>query len=316
MRPLSLIPPVADLKALTSSVLDSGHRTEPAPVGSSDQVSLMNLHRLMALTVGRPEVAVGLLDGPVATHHPDLITANITSLAGAAAAVGASHGAAREHGTFVAGVLSARRASVAQGVCPGCTLLVRPIFGDAAEGDVGLAATLSELADGIVQSVDVGADVLNVSAAVVGRGERSDQRLNQALDYAMQRGSLIVAAAGNQGLVASTLITRHPWVIPVVGFGLDGRPLAMSNLAGSLGKRGVGAPGERVVSLSPGGGSASWTGTSAATPLVTGALALLRSLLPGVPPAALRWAVNAAAGRRRTLVPPLLDAWAAYRLLH
>jgi len=35
------------------------------------------------------------------------------------------------HGTLVAGVLSARRDSLHPGICPGCTLVVRPIFSDA-----------------------------------------------------------------------------------------------------------------------------------------------------------------------------------------
>jgi subtilisin family serine protease len=296
-------------------VLEIADGLERSRRHGSEHLSLINLPPLMQLTAGRPEVVVGLLDGPV-TPHPDLTAENITHLAGAVDHLTNSIGPASGHGTFVAGVLSAKRASAAPAICPGCTLLVRPIFYDLTEPyeeQAGPRATPSQLADAIVQSIIGGAGVLSLSASIVGPVSPSDQSLERALDYAMRRGALIVAAAGNQGLVASTVITRHPWVIPVAGFRLNGRPLDMSNLAGSLGKRGVGGPGENVVSLAPGGGTVRWTGTSAATPFITGALALLRSQLPWVPAAMLRAAVNETAGRGRSVVPPLLDAWAMYR---
>ena len=70
-----------------------------------------------------------------------------------------------------------------------------------------------------------------------------------ALDHAMRRGVLVVAAAGNQATVGSTVITRHPWVIPVVAYDADGAPMGQSNFGNSIGRRGLGAPGDRVTSL-------------------------------------------------------------------
>jgi hypothetical protein len=58
-----------------------------------------------------------------------------------------------------------------------------------------------------------------------------------------------VAAAGNQGTLGSTAITRHLWVIPVVAYDLQGRPMDQSNLGSSIGRRGLGAPGDRITSL-------------------------------------------------------------------
>jgi len=282
-------------------------------------LSLINLHRLMELTSGVPEVVVGLVDGPVDAQHPDLQAANIIEIPRVVNGWRDSKGLAAVHGTFVAGVLCAKRTSTAApGICPGCTLVNRPVFSDAgANSKAGsqLTAALAELADAIVECVDAGAHVINVSASVINPMEWSGRRLDQALDYAMKRASLIVAAAGNYGTVASTIMTRHHWVIPVVAFGLNGRPLGMSNISASVGRLGVGAPGEHVAGLKPGGGTVSWTGTSAATPLATGTLALLRSLLPDVTSAALRQAVNEAARRRRSLVPPLMNAWSIYSAL-
>lgn len=92
----------------------------------------------------------------------------------------------------------------------------------------------------------------------------------------------------------------------------------LSNLGGSIGARGLGAPGEGVVGLGLGvdGRPLAVTGTSAAAPFVTGAVALLLSAFPAAPPADVRSALLlTAVGPRRTVVPPFLDAWAAYTAL-
>jgi subtilisin family serine protease len=123
----------------------------------------------------------------------------------------------------------------------------------------------------------------------------------------------VVAAAGNQGAVGSSAITRHPWVIPVVAYDLRGRPMELSNLGGSIGRRGLGAAGEAVTSLGSAAEPLTMGGTSAATPFVTGAIALIWSEFPTTAAATVRSAVIGAPGSRRTsIVPPLLNAWAGY----
>jgi hypothetical protein len=83
----------------------------------------------MALTQGRAEVVVGLLDGPVALEHPGLATGNLRMLSGSGACRGRDPGSeACRHGTFVAGILAAPRGARAPAIAPGCTFLVRPIF--------------------------------------------------------------------------------------------------------------------------------------------------------------------------------------------
>jgi hypothetical protein len=63
----------------------------------------------------------------------------------------------------------------------------------------------------------------------------------------------VIVAAGNQGTLGSTAITCHPWVIPVVGYDLQGRPMNHSNLGSSIGRRGLGAPGDRITSIGANG---------------------------------------------------------------
>jgi subtilisin family serine protease len=281
-------------------------------------VDLVTLAPLMALTSGRGEIVVGLIDGPVATQQAGLVSENIRELPGKLRGGCAQAGSvACMHGTFVAGILSARRDSAAPAICPGCTLLVRPIFVEsAAQHGQMISATPEELATAIIESVAAGARVLNLSVALAQPSSRGERQLEEALHYAARRAVIVVAAAGNQGLVGSSAITRHPWVIPVVACDLRGRPISYSNLGSSAGRRGLCAPGEEIVSLGSDGKLLTSGGTSAAAPFVTGAIALLWSLFPAAPAAEVRSAVlQNRAAPRNTIVPPVLDAWAAYQVL-
>jgi subtilisin family serine protease len=266
----------------------------------------------MSIEAGREDVAVALLDGPVALPHPDLSGAHVRDIsAEGSAACQRRESRACRHGTFVAGILGATRSSGALGVCPGCTLLVRPIFADQPES-VLPRATAEELARAIVESLEAGARVVNVSAALspmVGR----EPELESALELAALRGAIVIAAAGNDGTMGSSPLTRHPSVIPVTACDAMGRPVPTANLARSVGVRGIAAPGA-VTSISPVGPPVRLSGTSFAAAVVSGACALLWSAFRG---AAAHEIARAVIGpeRRTSVSPPRLNAWAAYQRL-
>jgi subtilisin family serine protease len=288
------------------------------PGGSPGYLDLVGLSPLMAHTSGRPEISIGLIDGPVRLDHPDLAAENIREVPGKlSAACADASDAACAHGTFIAGILHAKRMSVAPAICPGCTLLVRPIFSDApANGEQMPSASAAELADAVVDVINAGARVINLSVALQGPSPGGGRSLQEALDFALRRGVVVVAAAGNQGAVGGSVITSHPWVIPVVAYDdAGGRPMGISNLGASIGRCGLGAPGEAVTSLGV-TNPLTMGGTSAATPFVTGAVALIWSEFPAAAAAEVRSAVTqAGAPRRSTIVPPLLNAWASYQAM-
>jgi subtilisin family serine protease len=286
---------------------------------SVDFLNLVNLAPLMELSSGSPEIMIGLMDGPVAANHPDLAAEGVREAAGEPGA-GCAHpgSAACTHGTFTAGILSAKRGSPAPAICPGCALLVRPIFKEGgAENEALPSATPEELAKAIVECVKAGARVLNLSVAFAQPSSRGERELEEALDYAARLGVIVVAAAGNQGALGSTAITRHPWVIPVAACDLRERPVGQTNLGSSVGRRGLLAPGEGVTSLGAEGAPRTSGGTSVAAPFVTGTIALLWSVFREASAAEVKHAVTMSAyGRRRTtVVPPLLDAWASYQTM-
>src|SRR5215475_15502903 len=257
-------------------------------------LNLVKLTALMERTGGRAETMVGLIDGPVVVNHPDLVSENIREVPGnPSGACAQASNAACMHGTFVAGILCAKRTSPAPAICPDCTLLVRPIFAEttAANGEMP-SALPEELAQAIVDCIDAGARVLNISAALAQPSIKNERALEVALDRAARRGVIVIAAAGNQGTLGSTAITCHPWVIPVVGYDLQGRPMNHSNLGSSIGRRGLGAPGDRITSLGAEGEPLTFGGTSAAAPFVTGAVALLWSEFPNATGTAIKFAIT------------------------
>lgn len=281
-------------------------------------LDLVKLTPLMEYTCGRPEVVIGLIDGSVAMGHPELEGTNIREISEKLSGQCAeASSAACVYGTFVAGILCGKRNSVVPAISSNCTLLVRPIFAEMDLGNEQMpSATPASLASAIIESIDAGAQVLNMSVAIAQPSSQGELELQEALDYALKHSVITVAASGNQGTLGSSAITRHPWVIPVVACDLQGRPISYSNLGSSIGKRGLSAPGDQITSLGTEETTLTLGGTSVATPFVTGAIALLWSEFPTATAAEVKLAVTQCNGFRRiTVVPPLLDAWAAYQVL-
>ncbi len=276
-----------------------------------DYLDLIKLKKLMELTTGIRKIKVGLIDGPVVVDHPDFDNTNIKVIDGSQGACYDANSAACIHGTFIAGILSGKRGSQAPSICPGNTLLLCPIFVESSREMPN--ATPRELARAIIKCIDAGAQLLNLSVGLTPT-TKGQNELMDSLDYAAKREVLIIAAAGNDGTLGSSVITRHPWIIPVGACDINGNPIDQSNLGISIG-RGLRAPGWNVTSLAAGGSVTSLGGTSVATPFVTGTVALLWSIFPTCSATRLKMSLRPDAQTRREIVPPLLDAWTAYEIL-
>jgi type VII secretion-associated serine protease mycosin len=149
------------------------------------------------------------------------------------------------------------------------------------------------LAKGIRYAVDHGADVINMS---LGKSFPNKQE-RQAAAYAISRGVVMVAAAGNEG--ASRSARRHgyapysypasfPGVISVAAVTADHRHAAFSNRNSTVL---VSAPGVRVVAAGPGSSYYFGDGTSPATAFVSGIAALIRSKYPKLSPIVISQAI-------------------------
>jgi subtilisin family serine protease len=283
-----------------------------------DSFDLVKLTALMERSRGSPEVRIGLIDGPVVIQHPHLMGERLHEISGNnGATCTRANSTACVHGTFITGILCAKRDSPAPAICPNCTLIIRPIFSEKTAGREQMpSATPQELAAAIIDCIDAGARVINLSVALAQPSTKGEQALEEALNLAVRRGVIVVAAAGNQGTVGSSAITRHPWVIPVVACDLRGRPMNESNLGSSIGRRGLTAPGDAITSLGTEGQPLTLGGTSVAVPFVTGTIALLWSEFLAATAAQVKLAISQTSSpRRASIVPPLLDAETAYQSL-
>jgi hypothetical protein len=119
-----------------------------------------------------------------------------------------------------------------------------------------------------------------------GGNERSSV-MDQAVKYALGRGVSVVVAAGNEGASGDPVEwpAASPGVIAVGAVDKDGIRPGWSSTGSHLA---VTAPGVGILSTVPGGGYASWSGTSMAAPFVSASIALLRQAQPTLTPALIR----------------------------
>jgi subtilisin family serine protease len=103
---------------------------------------------------------------------------------------------------------------------------------------------------------------------------------DEAFLYAMDHDVVIVAAAGNRGSGSESVgaPATMPGVLTVAGVGRDGTTSEDASAQGIT--IGVAAPSEQLVGVVPGGGHVTWNGTSGATPIVAGIVALVRAAHP------------------------------------
>lgn len=277
-----------------------------------DPLDAVHLRALMERTAGRADLAIGLIDGPADLAHPDLKDASIASSSGRSC----SSGPACEHGTFIAGMLFGRRGSRAPAIAPQCRPVLRPVL-DPADRGHGVATSAAEVATAIRECLEQDVRLLHLSLAGTTLGAAGERDLRDAFDLATRRDALLVVAAGNEGRLGAMPLLDQRVVIPVAGCNARLQPARWSNHGPSIGRLGLMAPSEHILSTAPGGGYARMTGTSMAAPFVTGATALLWSLYPRASAQDVRRAVLQLPRRpRRRLIPPLLDAEASWRLLH
>lgn len=290
-----------------------------------DPLEQVRLRSLMDISTGKPEVVIGLIDGPIDFRHRAFEGSNISTVKGSHyAACRSANSVACMHGTFIAGMLCTKRSSAAPAICPDCRLLLYPIFSEE-EKENGLdskksaalllpSTTPKELSNAIIETVNAGAKIINISAGLSTSSLVSYGELEDAYDYAMRKGIIVVAAAGNQGNIGGyRSILSHQWVIPVAACNEQGRLDSMSNFGPSIGRHGVMAPGVNITSTSPNGGYSKMNGTSFAAPFVTGAIALLWSIMSSKATAPEIRRSMTGTIPHRAIVPPLLDAYRAYK---
>ena len=138
------------------------------------------------------------------------------------------------------------------------------------------------IARGIRWAADQGADIISLSLG----GPGPDGDTQAAVAYAIAKGCWVVAAAGNDGGPASSYPGNYPGVVCVAATDPQDRRASFSTINP---ENDVSAPGVNIFSTLPGNRYGRMSGTSMATPYVSGSLACVRGALKAagkpVPPA-------------------------------
>lgn len=232
------------------------------------------LQDLWSRSTGDRRICIAVLDGPVDRRHPCLAGAELTEVTTVAAGPAGDDPASR-HGTHVASVIFGRHGSAVPGLAPGCRGLIVPIY---SPRPGPLACSQLELARAIELAAAHGAHVINISGGELVDGGQAEPLLERAIRRCTESGILIVAAAGNDGCRCLHVPAAVSSVLAVGAMDGQGEPLGVSNWGDAYRKQGVLASGRNVPGAAPGGGTAEKTGTSFATPIVSGVAALLLSL--------------------------------------
>jgi membrane-anchored mycosin MYCP len=194
------------------------------------------------------------------------------------------------HGTAVASIIAARhlQGSGLQGLAPDATIVpVRvseqiPTADGAPSGPQTSPTTFAQAIDWAASPTGGNADVINMSLVMT---QKNDQ-VRAAVDRALGRGVVIVAAVGNDGDEKGRNLPPYPAAFQgVIGVGATD----VNGVRGDFSQHGtyvdVMAPGVDVTVAARRAGHTSGSGTSYATPYVSATAALVKQRFPSLTPA-------------------------------
>ena len=219
---------------------------------------------------GNPDVLLAVVDTGMDQNHADLIgkiakNKNCTN----SSTVDDRYG----HGTHVAGIAAAatNNSKGVAGIGYNVRLINAKGLGDNGSG------YYSWIANCIIWSADNGASVINMSLG----GTSSSQVLADAVNYAWNKGVVVVAAAGNSNSTSASYPAYYPNAVAVAATDSNDQKASFSNYGNWVD---IAAPGVSIYSTAPNhtnslriNNYAYLSGTSMATPFVSGLAALLKS---------------------------------------
>lgn len=190
-----------------------------------------------------------------------------------------------EHATHVAGIIAADlNTGSIKGMAPKAQIVpAKFLDGEGYGSTSGAIAALN-------YAVSRGARIINASWG----GPQCSVSLEQTFNQLSQQGILLVVAAGNDGHSLDTYpdypaVINAPNQITVSASRSDGYMAAFSNTSYIFSN--IVAPGENILSLKPGNSTQYMSGTSMATPFVSGAAALIWSAKPNASAAQVKQAL-------------------------
>ena len=241
---------IADVIPRTQEVIDWG-------------VQSLGIPELWRQTQGR-DIKVAILDTGIDSLHADLREAIVEEFDATESPYGPSD--RMGHGTHVAGIIGGRHNGFGIiGVAPACKLYNVKVLDDQGRG------SSQALYRGIRWAIDKKVDVINMSLG----SPYPDPQLHEVVKEAAGQNIIIIAAAGNYGVIHYFDTVNYPARYEeAISVGSINRNLVHSPFSAGGETLDIVAPGEEVYSSIPMNLYARLSGTSMATPFVSGVVAL------------------------------------------
>lgn len=166
------------------------------------------------------------------------------------------------HGCSVAGIIAGNidNGIGISGFAPNSSILPIRVLGSNGSG------SMADVAKGIVYAADNGADIINLSlGSMIGSQVEKD-----AIDYAVGKGVLVIASAGNSGGALPGYPARYDNVVAVGAIDSNGQRSSFSNKGGD-----IWAPGRDVLTIYKDNTYKALNGTSFSAPYVSAMAAVL-----------------------------------------
>ncbi|WP_084259648.1 S8 family peptidase [Microtetraspora malaysiensis] len=307
LRPRALAALAAATVAFIPGVLP-GFLTDAAradDVRASQDVVLRTLDLAEAWRLTKGEgVTVAVLDSGVDPRHHDLVGSVTTGKDFTAGANPKGVAPTRLHGTYMASLIAGHGHGPARedgviGVAPGAKVLsVRVILEDEEPGFRSFnsdARYEGVVARGIRYAVDRGADVINLSISK----DLPTEEERDAIRYAISKGVVLIAAAGNDGAGKRDAPYSYPAAIPgVISVAAVTPALRRASFSNRNSSVMLAAPGVDILGAGPGDEYWVGRGTSQATALVSGVAALIKARYPRMSPALIAQALTSSASAK------------------
>lgn len=222
-------------------------------------VKTINAPKLWEYTKGE-DVKVVVVDSGVDMNHPDLrdkIKGTINVYDKSTRLITDNYG----HGSHVAGLIVGEKT----GIAPNAELYIVNSLDSNGFGGA------REILDGITYAININADILCMS---LGINKRLPQIMESRLKKAYYQGIIIVCATGNNGIQNVAYPASYDFVIGVGGVNQNLERADFSNYGFDMD---IVAPSVDILSTWKDGKYAYMSGTSTASPLVAGGLALIKS---------------------------------------
>ena len=296
-RPL-WVQPDFQFQSLQSTSSTQGAGGTTSMTGASTQYALQRIHADEIPRAARGQgVLVALIDSGVESQHESLKSDHVTTLD---LVSGKDAPPAETHGTVLASIIAG--SGKVQGPAPAIDLLAIRAFAEIDPKTGASEADSFRLSQAVSTALDRHARVINLSI-----GGPNDRMVRTAIEQAVLSGTVVVAAAGNEGPDAPPVYpAAQAGVIAVTATDAKDRIFDGANRGDYIS---VAAPGVDVLAARPGQGAGAsaydyFTGTSMATGYVTGLVAVLLSADPKLNPADLRHILETSA---TDLGPPKKD---------